>query len=238
MNATTNAAAAGTITIGGDLKVNRLGYGAMRLMRRGHLGRAEGSAERAPRAAAGTRARHQFHRYGGLLRAGSERAPDCRDVASVPAGTRDRDQGRPDPAEPRPMGPARQPGPPAPGLRGEPETAARRAHRSLPVPCARSARTRRGFSRRAGEAAAGGQDPAHRRLELQRGRAGARRRHSEDRLGAESLQRQRSPLGRRHRVLREPQDGVHSVVSARGGRACLPATPARASWSASRSSTP
>jgi pyridoxine 4-dehydrogenase len=31
MNATTNAAAAGTITIGGDLKVNRLGYGAMRL---------------------------------------------------------------------------------------------------------------------------------------------------------------------------------------------------------------
>jgi len=31
MSATTNAAAAGTITIGGDLKVNRLGYGAMRL---------------------------------------------------------------------------------------------------------------------------------------------------------------------------------------------------------------
>jgi pyridoxine 4-dehydrogenase len=31
MNATTNAAAAGTITIGGDLTVNRLGYGAMRL---------------------------------------------------------------------------------------------------------------------------------------------------------------------------------------------------------------
>ncbi|HKR33751.1 MAG TPA: aldo/keto reductase [Steroidobacteraceae bacterium] len=31
MNATPNAAAAGTITIGGDLKVNRLGYGAMRL---------------------------------------------------------------------------------------------------------------------------------------------------------------------------------------------------------------
>jgi pyridoxine 4-dehydrogenase len=31
MNATPNAAAAGTITIGGDLKQNRLGYGAMRL---------------------------------------------------------------------------------------------------------------------------------------------------------------------------------------------------------------
>lgn len=31
MNATTSAAAAGTITLGGDLKVNRLGYGAMRL---------------------------------------------------------------------------------------------------------------------------------------------------------------------------------------------------------------
>jgi aryl-alcohol dehydrogenase-like predicted oxidoreductase len=31
MNATTGAAAAGTITLGGDLEVNRLGYGAMRL---------------------------------------------------------------------------------------------------------------------------------------------------------------------------------------------------------------
>jgi pyridoxine 4-dehydrogenase len=31
MNATRNAAAAGTITIGGGLKVNRMGYGAMRL---------------------------------------------------------------------------------------------------------------------------------------------------------------------------------------------------------------
>ena len=31
MKATTNAAAAGTITLGGDLQVNRLGYGAMRL---------------------------------------------------------------------------------------------------------------------------------------------------------------------------------------------------------------
>jgi aryl-alcohol dehydrogenase-like predicted oxidoreductase len=31
MNATTGAAAAGTITIGGDLKVNRMGFGAMRL---------------------------------------------------------------------------------------------------------------------------------------------------------------------------------------------------------------
>jgi pyridoxine 4-dehydrogenase len=31
MNGTTNAAAAGTIMIGGDLRVNRLGYGAMRL---------------------------------------------------------------------------------------------------------------------------------------------------------------------------------------------------------------
>lgn len=31
MNTTTGAAAAGTITLGGDLKVNRLGYGAMRL---------------------------------------------------------------------------------------------------------------------------------------------------------------------------------------------------------------
>jgi aryl-alcohol dehydrogenase-like predicted oxidoreductase len=31
MNATANAAAAGTIKIGGDLQVNRLGYGAMRL---------------------------------------------------------------------------------------------------------------------------------------------------------------------------------------------------------------
>ncbi len=31
MNETPNAGAAGTITIGGDLRVNRLGFGAMRL---------------------------------------------------------------------------------------------------------------------------------------------------------------------------------------------------------------
>ena len=40
MNAQPTAAAAGTIDVGGDLTVNRLGFGAMRITGPGHLGRA------------------------------------------------------------------------------------------------------------------------------------------------------------------------------------------------------
>jgi pyridoxine 4-dehydrogenase len=39
VNAQPTAAAAGTIDIGGDLTVNRLGFGAMRITGTGHLGR-------------------------------------------------------------------------------------------------------------------------------------------------------------------------------------------------------
>ena len=37
-----DAAASGTFTLGGDLTVNRMGFGAMRITGQGHLGRPEG----------------------------------------------------------------------------------------------------------------------------------------------------------------------------------------------------
>ena len=58
------AAAAGTITLGGDLRVNRLGFGAMRLTGAGIWGEPKDPQSRAPRAAAGAGARRQLHRYG------------------------------------------------------------------------------------------------------------------------------------------------------------------------------
>ena len=44
-------------------------------------------------------------------------------------------------------------------------------------------------------------------------------RHREDRLGPESLQRQRPTIGRRGHLVRAAQDRVHSPLAAGGGRA-------------------
>ena len=183
------AAAAGTITIGGDLTVNRLGFGAMRLTGPGIWGE--------PKDPQGARRVLQRALELGVnfIDTADSYGPDvserliARDVAPVSARPRDRDQGRADPPGARQWERKGDPGTSAPGVRREPEAAAPRAHRPLSVPRARSARAAGRFRGRAGEAAAGRQDPAHRRVELQRRRAGARRTHRDDRLGPESLQR-------------------------------------------------
>ena len=59
----TNAAAAGTITLGGDLTVNRMGFGAMRLTGRGIWGEPADPEECRARAASSRGARCDLHRH-------------------------------------------------------------------------------------------------------------------------------------------------------------------------------
>ena len=77
------AAAAGSITIGDDLTVNRMGFGAMRLTGRGIWGpppidrkRSESSA--APSSSA------SIHRHGGLVRPRSSEGDHRRGAPSLP----------------------------------------------------------------------------------------------------------------------------------------------------------
>ena len=49
MAGSATAAAAGTIEIGGDLVVQRMGFGAMRITGHGHLGRPAGCGRARPR---------------------------------------------------------------------------------------------------------------------------------------------------------------------------------------------
>ena len=63
------AADAGTVDIGGDITVNRLGFGAMRITGRGISGRPADRNEAGDGAAAARRARRQLHRHRRLVRA-------------------------------------------------------------------------------------------------------------------------------------------------------------------------
>ena len=188
--------------------------------RAGHLGRAQGPAERATRAAAGAGARRRTSSTRRTLTAptsasgliGETLHPYPRGLVIATKGGLIR-PGRDH------LGAKRRPRASAPGVRREPEAAAPRAYRPLSVPRARSARAAGRFPRRAGETAAGRQDPAHRRVELQRRRAGARRTRRDCRIGPESLQRQRPTLRRRGHLVRTAQNRVHSPLAAGGGRA-------------------
>ena len=62
------AAGAGTIDVGGDLTVGRLGFGAMRITGRGIWGDPPDHDEALARAAASRRARRQLHRHRRLVR--------------------------------------------------------------------------------------------------------------------------------------------------------------------------
>ena len=62
------AADAGTVDIGGDITVNRLGFGAMRITGRGIWGRTARPEPGSGRAAAGRRAWRQLHRHRRRLR--------------------------------------------------------------------------------------------------------------------------------------------------------------------------
>ena len=120
MNARPTAAAAGKIDVGGDLTVNRLGFGAMRITGPGIWGdppdrdRAKEALRRA--VALDVNFIDTADSYGPEV---SERLI-ARGPVPVSGGAGHRDQGRPDPAGPGAVGARRPPGAPAPGLRGQP----------------------------------------------------------------------------------------------------------------------
>ena len=187
----TTAAAAGTIDIGGDLTVNRMGYGAMRITGAGIWGEPAGPGAGQGRAAPGPGTGGQLLRHRGLLRPGGQRDPDRRDLLPLPGGPGHRDQGRPDASRPGPLGAGRPPGAPPRGLRGQPAAAPAGADPALPVPRAGPQGAAGRLDRRPGRAEGRGQDPARRGVELL---PRADRRGPGDRpggVGAEPLQRQR-----------------------------------------------
>ena len=100
---TSTAGAAGTIDLGGDLTVNRLGFGAMRITGSGIWGeppdRDDGQGRAAPRRRAG----RELHRHRRLVRPGGERGADRRGAVPVPRRPGHRHQGRPGAARPQPV---------------------------------------------------------------------------------------------------------------------------------------
>ena len=89
------AAASGTFPIAGELEVNRLGFGAMRLTGPGITGPARRRRQRARRPAPRRRARRQPHRHRRRVRPGRQRGAHRRGAPSVPGRPRHRDEGRP-----------------------------------------------------------------------------------------------------------------------------------------------
>ena len=77
------AEVSGTFKLGGELEIHRLGYGAMRLTGKGIWGEPEDRERREAGAAAGGGAGRGFHRYGGQLWPGGERAADRRGAGAV-----------------------------------------------------------------------------------------------------------------------------------------------------------
>ncbi len=59
------AAASGQFKVGGDIPINRLGFGAMRITGKGIWGDPEDLPAARATFAAPARAGHQLHRYGG-----------------------------------------------------------------------------------------------------------------------------------------------------------------------------
>ena len=126
--------------------------------RRGHLGPAEGTGQRARGAAAGGGPRRRLHRHRRLLRPVRQRGAHPRGALPVPRRHR-RHQGRPAAHRTQPLDPVRAPGLPAPGGRDEPAPPRRGDPRPLPAPPRRPARRRRRAVRPARRPAARGQGP-------------------------------------------------------------------------------
>ncbi len=87
-----SAADAGTVDIGGDITVNRLGFGAMRITGRGIWGEPADRNQARAVAAAGRRAWRQLHRYGRRLWPQGERGAHRRGTTSLSGGSGRRHQ--------------------------------------------------------------------------------------------------------------------------------------------------
>ena len=206
--------AAGTITIG-DLEVNRLGYGAMRITGEGIWGpprdHDESLAVLRRAVELGVTLIDTADSYGPnvseeLIAEALYPYPDGLVIATKGGKV------RPGPGRVGRRRTARAPPRGVPRLAGAP---AARADRRLPAPRPRPERPARGVGRHPEGAAGRGQDPPHRALERQRRRARARRGGRADRVGAEPVPRRRPLLGGCARGVRAARDPVPALVSAR-----------------------
>ena len=210
------AAASGTVPLG-DLTVNRMGFGAMRLTGSGVWGDPPDREGAKAVLQARGRARCDADRHRGVVRARGERGADRRDAPPVSEGVVVATKGgltRPGPGRWQPDGRPET-------LRESLEGSLRRLrleridlyqlHSVDPqVPLEESV----GALRRA---SAAGEDPARRALERRRPAAGDGAGDRPGRLGPEPLQRRRPLLGPRARRVRAGGDRVSALVPARVG---------------------
>ena len=169
MSAQPSAASAGTITIGGDLTVNRMGFGAMRITGPGIWGdppdRDEAKAVLRRAVELGVNFIDTADSYGPevsetLIAEALHPYPDDLVIATKgglvrPGPGRWDADGRPEHLRA--------------GVRGQPAPAAARADPAVPAAPARPEGAVRGVGRRARRAQGGGQDPPHRALQRVRG---------------------------------------------------------------------
>ena len=195
MNGQASAAAAGTIDIGGDLTVHRIGFGAMRITGPGIWGEPQDrdKAKAALRRAVGLDVNFidTADSYGPevsetLIAETLYPYPDDLVIATKGGLVR---PGR------RALGRRRAPRASPAGLRGQPAAAAARPDRPVPVPPARPEGTDRRLGRRARRTEGRGKDPSHRGLQRVGGAVACGRAGHACRVGPEPLQRARPVLG-------------------------------------------
>ena len=189
-----------TFTIGGDLEVRRLGFGAMRITGNGIWGPPDDPEE------AKRLLRRVVELGVNLIDTADSYGPEVSEnliaeaLHPYPDGLVIATKGGLRRSGPGPVA-ARCPAGAAEGvLRGEPAAAEARPHRPLPAPLARPAGAARGLGGRAEGAPGRGQDPARGRLERVARRAGAGARDRRGRDRAEPLQPRGPPLGGRARA--------------------------------------
>src|SRR5207253_5037621 len=146
--------------IGGDLEVNRLGFGAMRLTGEGHLGLATRPRKRGQGVEARGRARCEFDRYRRRLRTGNGRAAHRRSAPSLSEGACHRDERRQHPARTRSVGAERSPRLSQTSCRQEFEATSARTDRFVSVAPRRSKGADGRIARRAQGNAERGENPA------------------------------------------------------------------------------
>ena len=218
MNAQPTAAAAGTIDVGGDLTVNRLGFGAMRITGRGIWGdppsRDQAIATLRRVVELGVNFIDTADSYGPevsetLIAEALYPYPDDLVIATKGGLIR---------PGPQPLGGRRAAGAPPRGLRGQPAAAQARADTAVPVPPPRPGGAAGRLDRRDRRAEERGQDPARRDLQRVGDPAARGAADRPDRVGAEQVQRGRPPVRVADRPVRAGTAGVPAVGAGAGGR--------------------
>ena len=165
MDAQPTAAAAGTIDVGGDLTVNRLGFGAMRITGRGIWGDPPSRDEAMATLRRAVELGRQLHRHRRLLRARGQRELIAEALHPYPDDLVIATKGGLSRPGPNRWDGRRPAGAPARGVRGQPAPAPARADPAVPVPPARPGGAAGRVDRRARRAEGRGQDPPHRRVQ-------------------------------------------------------------------------